>query len=394
MARCGPTLQDWRTCGNCSECLIRKRSDLVGRCLAELSNPEVCQSFAVDLTYRDVDGESPMGALVLMYKHFDTLVTKMRDAAWSPNAPKGHGKRGVRFLVAGEYGSLKGRAHWHAVFFITGEALSLPPFGTRAEWDMWPYGHAWLKPADHKTIAYAVKYALKPSEDEASFGYVKKPNYSRYPPLGDWYFRDLAERHVEGRFAVHGGQYRFSDVPTSSINPTPRVFYMRHVTLRNFLAHYVERWRVVWGGLPPLTEFLMEHHFDSQAADEVRADAADFEAHLAAVRRRDPLVSRSSGVRFPSREVPGFQRKRIGTFLLPRGGVVVVYSDANASVGFGDAECAVFDARDPWAFGSAVAVRFGLTEVQALELSWWVSHNMVSRFDPVGSAYPVMSLAL
>lgn len=165
LAKCGPDLRSWRTCGTCRECRDRKIQDLVGRCIAEQYNPELVQTFAVDLTYRDnPDGSVPVGGLVLVYEHFSKFIDKLRDAALSTGLRYKDGKRvkrSVRFLVAGEYGSLKGRAHWHAILFIYDDPVSLPEFGRRVNWEFWPWGFSWLKDADRKAIAYAVKYALK-----------------------------------------------------------------------------------------------------------------------------------------------------------------------------------------------------------------------------------------
>ena len=65
----------------------------------------------VTLTYK---GDVP-GSVTLLTADVQKFVRSLRKA--------GHK---VRYMIAGEYGERKGRAHWHAVLFFKGKVPSLP----------------------------------------------------------------------------------------------------------------------------------------------------------------------------------------------------------------------------------------------------------------------------
>lgn len=398
LARCGPNLLSWRTCGTCRECRERKISDLTGRCLAEQYNPSMLHSFAVDLTYKcDDNGESPLGALVLQYRDVDICITKMRDAVWSDGRRHYEDgkrvKRGVRFLVAGEYGAAKGRAHWHMVCFIYGDPMPIPAYGVRSNWDFWPHGFSWFKAADRKAIAYAVKYALKPVENNGNVpAYVKKVNYSRYPPLGDWFFQQRAEEHARRGLAVWDNVYKFHDI--RSRNGKLIEYRLTNVSLERYLKRYVESWFELRGGLPPMTDFLVENYFDPIAKEEREADSFSLEKRVAAKRARDPLVGRSNSERVPSRTPSFGSRKHCGTFAFQSGpddapGIAVVFTDGAVVIDIDGREAVSLDGRSG-EFHRAVSA-LGLGEARADELVAWVA-SVRPRLDPPGLSYGLMEL--
>lgn len=398
LVKCGPLMLDVRTCGVCPECRERKINDLIGRCLAEQLNPAVTQAFAVELTYRDDPntGEAPLGSLVVQYEDFTSFVDKLRLAGRSRRSPTGMAqKRQVRFLCAGEYGPAKGRVHFHAVVFILGEPVRLPQFRARVEWEMWPHGFSWLKPADYKSMRYAVKYALKPPDD-TSYGYVKKPRYSKQPPLGDAFFQQYAADHVSKRLAVWDGKYKFAHVPIGTLPGQPlRDFFMQGVTLRNFLRRYVEGWFAKYGELPPMTEFLVDNYFDPLADEEMRDDAERLVREIESKRRRDPLVRRSTGVGAPQEKLaPIWFRRHIGTFFLAEtrgrtGGVAAAFSDGALSVRFGDTDGVVLNARAGEGFVHE-ADALGLGPTRTRELVEWVRRRCEPQFDPPGVVYSML----
>lgn len=195
----------------------------------------------VDLTYRDsIDHEMPVSALVLKYGDIDTLITNMRDYQWRQRKAAGLGKRSVRFVAAGEFGALRGRAHWHCLFFVRGGGFDLPPYGTRQNWQFWPHGYSWLKECNVQNIRYAIKYALKSisadGSKEDSYGASIKANYSKRPPLGDAYFAALAMRHVEAGLPIHDGGYSFPHIRSTWSNfGTGRKAELGGTTLRTDL---------------------------------------------------------------------------------------------------------------------------------------------------------------
>lgn len=368
-----------------------KRNDLIGRCLAEARDPLNVQCVAVDFTYADDanTGESPEGALVLMYSHMDAAFHKMRDAGRTRGEDGQRKRRRVRFLCAGEHGSAKGRAHWHAVLFVAGEPLRLPPERSRVNWEMWPHGFSYIKPADYRTILYAVKYALKPVDQRAAYGYAKKANYSRYPPLGSAYFDALVDQHVEQRIPVHDNMYRFRDVVDRK--GRPRQFYLRGRSLERFLRRYVERWHAVHGGLPPLTDFVVENYLDRMAELERRDDPAEFEKSLARKVRRDPLEASLPRVSVPLPAAePILSRRHVGTFLLAEqregeGGVAVAYSDGAVSVRWGSAEPRLVNARSADALAEVDRAVPGLLDRR--ELASWIADKVRPRLDAPHARY-------
>lgn len=94
-------------CRKCWQCLEHKIDNWVGRCIAE-SKTSVASAF-ITLTYgRDEHGnESHVRAAVLTYSDVQKYFKQLRN-------------RGVklRYLVVGELGSAKGRAHWHVLVFF------------------------------------------------------------------------------------------------------------------------------------------------------------------------------------------------------------------------------------------------------------------------------------
>lgn len=125
----------------------------------------------------------------------------------------------VRYLVAGEYGDLKGRAHFHAILFFT----HLEPLGDRGpmprykddyasgtspdDWGPfcreiphkrmihireWPHGHIKVDwSASEKSARYVCKYLLAENKNNAWFSLSKKP------ALGAAWFAKKAEKARE-----------------------------------------------------------------------------------------------------------------------------------------------------------------------------------------------------
>ena len=96
-------------CRHCLRCRRNRVDCLVGRCLAEKAVSDGV--LGVTLTYK---GDVP-GSVTLLTADVQKFVRSLRKA--------GHK---VRYMIAGEYGERKGRAHWHAVLFFKGKVPSLP----------------------------------------------------------------------------------------------------------------------------------------------------------------------------------------------------------------------------------------------------------------------------
>lgn len=169
-------------CRQCWRCRQNRVNDYVGRALAEAAYSE--RTATVTLTYAP---REDLADKVLHPRHFQLFMKLLRRA--------GHK---VRYLVAGEYGDLKGRAHFHVLLFFThfapgdGEAFYNPehmrdplssarfsaemPHKRMVHIREWPHGHVkcdWT--GDEQAIRYVCKYLLADDKNSAWFSVSKKP---------------------------------------------------------------------------------------------------------------------------------------------------------------------------------------------------------------------------
>lgn len=228
-------------CRNCWQCRKARIQDWAGRCIAESLKSD--ESVMLTLTYSDKEEEK---AKLLHYKDIQLLMKRLR---WD-------GYR-VRYLVAGEYGAAKGRAHWHIILFFKGRAPAFE-FEKLTNWPYWPEGFSWASRLTYAGAAYTCKYAMKDQSlahkqrhlmPVLSFGMSKKPT------LGAEYFRDLAETHAKAGLAPRGFIYTFPDVLGDGGHRTR--FYMRGVVQREFMDAFLAAWPRFNPGRPiPHTDHL------------------------------------------------------------------------------------------------------------------------------------------
>lgn len=177
-----------RNCRKCWQCIDHKVNGWVGRCVAETRTARHVRF--VTLTYgRDEAGNASHPAMaVLTYSHVQLWFKKLRLAGYE-----------FSYFVAGEYGTEKGRAHWHAILFFRND----PPKVTmdkrihhyEGEWEMWPHGWCqWetIKGDAFAAVRYAAKYVQK-ADDVFAQTHIAM---SKKPPLGSEYFKQEALRLV------------------------------------------------------------------------------------------------------------------------------------------------------------------------------------------------------
>jgi len=182
----------------------------------------------------------------------------------------------VRYFIAGEFGKAKGRTHWHGVLHFDG---AVPPYTVgrnRQDWYAvkpsgtpifrrgsarqslwWPHGHVNIKEAHSGSVRYVCKYILKDQYDEEAQGLL---NMSRMPPLGYRYFQERARAMADQRLTMHAPEYSFPHVryvkgPKAG---SRRLFRLRGKSEALFVEAYLARWREVWEGEPPQTQYLTE----------------------------------------------------------------------------------------------------------------------------------------
>lgn len=239
-------------CRKCWQCRENKVSDWVGRCIAETKTAR--HTHVVTLTYgRDESGSANhLRAAVLTYSDVQKYFKLLRY----------HGYR-FRYLVVGEYGSTKGRAHWHAILFWE-EKVPDRKLDKMITDPYWPHGHTVWDDADEKSIRYACKYLQKDLDEAGSQAHF---SLSKKPPLGDRYFRELAGRYVAQGLSPQSAIYHFPEVLAKG--GKPRKFYMHGVTADNFCAAFIARWHRDRTGDWPQSDFIDEYLDKVAGAPEV-----------------------------------------------------------------------------------------------------------------------------
>lgn len=159
-------------CKVCWSCKANRVNDYVGRSLCEAAFST--STLALTLTYRD---QSDLSHKVITPSHFQNFIRSIRK--------RGHS---VRYLVAGEYGALHDRAHFHTVLFFDGPGLSIPNQKNH-HIPEWPFGHVYADGSgSEKALRYVCKYLLKDEPGQRWFSLSKKPS------IGSAFFQGKAKR--------------------------------------------------------------------------------------------------------------------------------------------------------------------------------------------------------
>lgn len=241
-------------CRKCWQCRERRIDDWVGRNIAE--SRTATAGHVVTLTY----GNNPrlgtidnlLRAAVLTYSDVQKMLKHLRADGYP-----------VRYFAVGEYGSKKGRAHWHIILYWQDKAPEVD-LRQNIHWKYWQHGWSYWDRMTPEAVRYACKYLLKSTDDEAAQAFGPMP--SKKPPLGDAYFRDLAQQYVDAGLAPQDLFYSFPDVrrvPRHTTATTvkrfrdaakPIQFLMSGKTAENFCRYFVEGWRKKYNDEPPRSE--------------------------------------------------------------------------------------------------------------------------------------------
>lgn len=280
------TLPDGRgqqvACRNCDLCRRNETKDWTGRCLAEARmNPK---AFSVTLTYAPLDGET--GAVYDKAKHQrkNKVDKHVRAAVLTYSDIQKYFKRlrkrgyALRYIIAGECGSLKGRTHWHGIFYFKDK---VPPHKLYEMFndDLWPHGHqVWKKP-EPSHVAYCTKYNrkdVKKGHEQSKF------EMSKNPPIGGMYFVEKAVRMAQAGIPLNDLYYTFPEAKKK--DGTPVKFYLKGATADLYRQSYATAWRLLrgqsehWpvlmepGDMVP-TDVMMEY-LDRVARKEAEIDEA------------------------------------------------------------------------------------------------------------------------
>ncbi|WP_156771396.1 hypothetical protein [Labrys sp. WJW] len=162
---------------------------------------------------------------------------------------------------------MKGRAHWHAMLFFYGEAppheLTVDKNNSRMFHNKyWPHGHQVWMTATEASAKYVCKYINKDigvEERQAHLAMSKKP------PLGDAYFRLLAQKYVDAGLSPQDLYYTFPEIKDYKTG-LPKKYYLRDTTAYNFIEYYKAAWKMMYGNkYHPYSE-VIEKHDDKIAA--------------------------------------------------------------------------------------------------------------------------------
>ena len=229
-------------CRKCKRCKWNRVNDYVGRCIAESKYAKA--TYAVTLTYDEKQG---VNTAVLVYDDVQRFLKRLRK------------KHKVRFICAGEYGTQKGRAHWHIVLFFQDSVPEVEQ-GKRIQWDVWPHGFSYFQKPDWKGFKYVLKYVLKDQSQDSAANML---TMSKNPPIGWQFFSDLADEHVKQGIIPRSYVYKIGGVRDD--DGIEKKFLMRGVTREKFLSRFVTEWEQKYGKQPE-SQFLDEKWYNSGSA--------------------------------------------------------------------------------------------------------------------------------
>ena len=212
-------------CKTCWQCKKRKVQDYVGRSIAE--SKMSTKTFAVTLTYGDdsLKEHEKANSVVLCYKDVQDFLKRLRK------------NYNVRYIVTGEYGTAKDRAHWHIILFFQGD-YPYVEIKRRINWKYWKKGFSYFQQGiDVKGFEYCLKYVLKDTNSETSESHFAM---STRPPLGHEFFQKLATQHAIQGLAPQSYFYKFADV--RDYKNREKGFMMNGKTRRNFMEKFLKEW--------------------------------------------------------------------------------------------------------------------------------------------------------
>lgn len=200
-------------CGQCLACKVTKAKDWATRAVLEMKYHS--NSCFLTLTYDDChlpkDGK-------LVKKHLQDFFKHLRN--WNYK---------FRYLACGEYGSITGRAHYHAIMFGVdfSQLYDIEEWSKGSDGQMlyhsnyldsiWTFGRVVIGAASFESVAYVARYTTKKIGDDGSFILA-----SNRPGLGVQYLIDNLDVILKTD-AVYGD---FGPLKTA---PLPRYFnsYLR-----------------------------------------------------------------------------------------------------------------------------------------------------------------------
>lgn len=191
-------------CGQCWGCRLKRAQDWEVRIMHEASlYPRNC---AITLTYGR--NQLPPNAS-LAHRHFQLFMKRLRKA---------HPQR-VRFYVAGEYGPLNQRPHYHACLFNidfddripAGKSASGSLFYQSPTLDaLWGLGRTSVQDLIPETAAYAARYIMKKQLGKTADYGDREPEYNHMSKgIGkDWIAKYADDVYLHDHVIMRGAERR------------------------------------------------------------------------------------------------------------------------------------------------------------------------------------------
>lgn len=265
-------------CGSCSKCRAVRRRDVIGRAVAEGRDPACQGGTFMTLTYgydrRYAAKLTHPHAYKLHYEDVQKYLKRIRRRLIPPSNTQ---RYRLRYLVAGEYGTLGGRAHWHVLAWWHSE---VPKYSTEKCWKddpFWSEGHTNWRKAGALDVAYLAKYATKFEVDEKTETCF---HGSFRPLIGGYFFRQWAELHVAAGLALtQGRKYQIEGSRTK----TGKLFdyWMTPAAARIVVKAYLAAWEKRFPGTHPPYSRIVEKVLDDEAKPRMEKlrDAMVMERH-------------------------------------------------------------------------------------------------------------------
>lgn len=246
-------------CRECWQCRERKVDDWVGRNIAESKTAKAAH--VVTLTYGEdhsTGGIDHIRSAVLTYSDVQKFLKLLRFHGYP-----------VRYFVVGEYGSKKGRAHWHIILYWQGRVPDVP-LRKNFMFEHWEHGWTYWDKMTPEAIRYACKYLVKDNQDGSAQAFGPMP--SKKPPLGDAYFRQLARQYAQAGLSPQDLFYSFPDVrrvPYGTRGKTAKAFHdsakpvrflMSGKTAENYIRYFLAEWERFHGDAPPKSEIVWDFY--------------------------------------------------------------------------------------------------------------------------------------
>ncbi|UPW40946.1 replication initiator protein [Sigmofec virus UA08Rod_6051] len=207
-------------CGRCIGCRISRCKDWSSRCWHESQQYE--HNLFLTLTYAPehlpVNGS---GCPIVKVSDFQAFMKRFRQHLVRS------GQESCRFFHCGEFGSLRGRPHYHALIFNSGVFPDLkfykfsksgePLYMSKTITELWGKGRVIIGSVTYKSAGYVARYCLKKeygNKDHRGPGLSEYITMSRRPGIGFTWFNKYKDQLLSiGFLNVPGKDGSYIKVP-------------------------------------------------------------------------------------------------------------------------------------------------------------------------------------